>query len=430
MAELTDKELKVLVGEIDKSGLTYVKLQNELLDHLCCDIEEKMEEGMEFDRALAEVKQDMGYDCIRTIQEDTLLLVNQKYRIMKKFMYNLGIVAPTMVIIGTLLKIQHLPGSGLLMVLGLSLLALIYLPVFVTIRIRDTRKKGLAVNIPMYVFGLIAGIMVILGAMFKVMHWPGAGTMLTLSSIIAVVVFIPILVINALRDKENQVQSFTTLIFVLSFIAIGFMTFALRVSKDVMTSFLLSVDDNLKTEQLLVQNNESPYASLSDAEPVIRERAGELRENSNVLCRYIDELIREIIVMANKKNAQAIKENSIDFRFLRDLDSPNAAVLVMFDMEDGLNQGIVLEKKIDEYREYLLSLSGNESAVLINKFLDTSPYQRGNQEYSWIFHDFEHLPLISVVSRLIGLQANIRILEGEMLRQLKDRQEEVTLAIK
>jgi hypothetical protein len=70
------------------------------------------------------------------------------------------------------------------------------------------------------------------------------------------------------------------------------------------------------------------------------------------------------------------------------------------------------------------------AAVLINKFLDTSPYEKENHEYSWISHNFEHVPMISVVSRLIGLQANIRILEGEMLRQLKDSQEATALAVK
>ena len=45
MAELTDKELQILAKEIDKQGLTYTQLQKELLDHLCCDIEARMDDG-------------------------------------------------------------------------------------------------------------------------------------------------------------------------------------------------------------------------------------------------------------------------------------------------------------------------------------------------------------------------------------------------
>ena len=48
MAELSEKEIEILNREIEKQGLTYTQLQNELLDHLCCDIEARMEEGVEF----------------------------------------------------------------------------------------------------------------------------------------------------------------------------------------------------------------------------------------------------------------------------------------------------------------------------------------------------------------------------------------------
>ena len=44
MAELNKKEIEILNREIEKQGLTYTQLQNELLDHLCCDIETKMDE--------------------------------------------------------------------------------------------------------------------------------------------------------------------------------------------------------------------------------------------------------------------------------------------------------------------------------------------------------------------------------------------------
>jgi hypothetical protein len=56
MAELSDKELQILSEEIDKQGLTYTQLQKELLDHLCCDIETKMDEGIEFLKAFEEVR--------------------------------------------------------------------------------------------------------------------------------------------------------------------------------------------------------------------------------------------------------------------------------------------------------------------------------------------------------------------------------------
>ena len=65
MAELSDKELAFLNREIDKQGLTYTQLQKELLDHLCCDIEAKMDEGIEFLKAFEEVRQRLENDRIQ-----------------------------------------------------------------------------------------------------------------------------------------------------------------------------------------------------------------------------------------------------------------------------------------------------------------------------------------------------------------------------
>ncbi len=68
MAALTDRELKILSKEIDKQGLTYTQLQKELLDHLCCDIEAKMDEGIEFLKAFEEVRKRLENDRIQKIR--------------------------------------------------------------------------------------------------------------------------------------------------------------------------------------------------------------------------------------------------------------------------------------------------------------------------------------------------------------------------
>jgi len=142
MAELTNKELAFLSEEIDKQGLTYTQLQKELLDHLCCDIEARMDEGIEFLKAFEEVSQRLENERIQQIQEETLLLINQKYRMMKRFMYILGTIAPSLLIIGAIFKLNHWPGAGVLITLGTVLLAAVYLPVFAMVSIRDTREKG------------------------------------------------------------------------------------------------------------------------------------------------------------------------------------------------------------------------------------------------------------------------------------------------
>ena len=94
---------------------------------------------------------------------------------MKTFMKIFGVLSPSLLAVAALFKIQHWPGASIMLTLGLFLLAAIYLPIFVSIRIRDTRKEGKAVNRSMYIIGMIAGIIFIAGAVFKINHWPGGG---------------------------------------------------------------------------------------------------------------------------------------------------------------------------------------------------------------------------------------------------------------
>ncbi len=421
MAELTDTELIALNREIERSGLTYTELQKELLDHLCCDIEAKMDEGIEFIRALDEVKKEIGSDGIKNIQEDTLLLINQKYRIMKKFMYILGTIAPSMVIIGTIFKIMHWPGASVLLSLGLFLLAAVYLPVFVSIRIRDTRNEGKPVNMAMYVMGMVSGIIFIAGALFKIMHWPGAGIMILLSGLVTVAVFIPLLVINAMRDKENQVQNFTVLIFVLSFIAITFMTFALSISKDVMNSFVIAIENDIRTEQVIDQNNAALRKSLSHMELSSDQKAlaDEVIASADQMNIYIDKVIQIIATESHPDNNAAVRENGeIDYRELLNKDDTKVPAEVMLGIDRDVAEGVVLKRMLEEYKMLAAKiLTENDSSV--EKALDTSDkIIYGDYEMSWVSYNFEHIPMMSAICQLTSIQLNSRIVEGQLLRHI------------
>jgi len=412
MSELTNKEINVLLHEIENGGLTYTGLQQELLDHLCCDIEAKMDEGIEFIRALEQVKQEMGQDCIRQIQEDTLLFINQKYRLMKKFMYILGTIAPTLIIVGTVFKIQHWPGASIMLVVGLFLLAAVYLPVFISIRIRDTRNEGKPVNKAIYYIGMISGIIFILGAMFKIMHWPGAGVMITLAGLVVVAVFIPMLVLNALRDKENQVQNFTILIFVLSFVAITFMSFALRISKSVMDAFDLAVIDNTITAKALDES--SAYIRMPELTDPVAGDPEAITVKIDALNDYIESTMVNMLKAAHDKNTEAIdSENNIDFNLIRNKDNMNAPAYIMLGVEDNVARGEVIQEMMEELKASITGLNVEQLDLLANKLLDTSPVTE--EEVPWVSYKFEHIPLMSVLVQLTNIQVNTRIIETALL---------------
>ena len=421
MAELSEKEIRRLNREIEKQGLTYTELQQELLDHLCCDVEAEMEEGLEFVKALEKVRKEMGKDRIQQIQEETLLLINQKYRMMKKFMYILGMIAPTMLITGTIFKTQHWPGAGVLLVLSLFMLGAIYLPVFVMVKIRDTRKEGKKVNIPMYIAGLIAGIIFIAGAMFKIQHWPGAGIMIMLSGFVTVFIFIPILVIQALKDKENQVQNFTILIFVLSFVAITFMMYALRVSKNVLTAFSVAAEGHIASAEIVKARNVAYLDQLelsSEGTEAATQKAEEIAAKTDALNDFIQALTVDIILRSKPENQAALdQDGSMALDELDNMDELYSVRVVIFGDEGIPGRGDELKKRMDEYREFLSRNADPELAAMINKLLDTSP----RKELPWLQYCFLQAPMMGAVNVLTNIQSNIQVAEGEVLGQLLHR---------
>lgn len=53
-----------------------------------------------------------------------------------------------------------------------------------------------------YILGVIAGLAIVIGLFFKVQHWPGAGVILTLSTITSVI-FIPLFAIYQYKKDKN-----------------------------------------------------------------------------------------------------------------------------------------------------------------------------------------------------------------------------------
>jgi len=420
MAELNDREIEILNREIDKQGLTYTLLQKELLDHLCCDIEAKMDEGLEFLKAFEEVQQRLENNRIQEIQEETLLLINQKYRMMKKFMYVLGTIAPTLLILGALFKLQHWPGASILIVLGSFLLGAVYLPVFAMVSMRDTRKREKKVNKTLYVVGVITGFIFITGVLFKIMHWPGAGAALTVSVLLTVVLFIPVLVTHALKDKENQLQNFSILIFVLSFMAVNIMVFALKVSKNVLTSMVVSAKVNMKTSEALETGNTLVLteANLNDQlSPERLDQAASIHQQTKALDEYLQELMADILLATHEDNRMAIAEDgSIDLSKAKYFDVHKSTMRIIFGNELESGKGDELVISLENHKEILLAQAGAELDGIIKEMLDISG--KYPDERTWLIETFSQAPMIAAIISLSNLQFKVHFLEGELLKEM------------
>jgi drug/metabolite transporter (DMT)-like permease len=202
MPELSVQNIEDISLDIRRQEITFSHLCDELIDHVCCDVEYEMQQGLSFSDAYDRVKQKMGSRRrIKEIQEETLYAVDSKYRKMKSTMKISGIAGTIMFGFATLFKIQHWPLAGAMMVLGAFILAFIFMPSALVILWKETHNKK---RLFLFISGFVTGMLFISGTLFKIQHWPEAGIILSLSVLFAVFFFIPSLVLNRLADPENK----------------------------------------------------------------------------------------------------------------------------------------------------------------------------------------------------------------------------------
>jgi hypothetical protein len=230
-----------------------------------------------------------------------------------------------------------------------------------------------------------------------------------------VVVFIPILVVHALKDKENQVQNFSILIFVLSFMAVNIMVFALKVSKNILHSMRTSAKENMMTSRMLESANTLfLYDANMDStlSPDRLDQFNSIHENTDELDNYLQEIMVEILLATHEDNRMAIAEDgSIDLSKANYLDVHRSTDLVIFGSElEIIGKGEELVEALEAQRELLLSYAGPELDGVISEMLDT------NSE--WLEETFYQAPMIAAMISLSNLQFKIHFLEGEVLKEM------------
>lgn len=203
MSELSISDIELIARDIRRQDINYSHLFDELVDHVCCDIEYEMDGGLSFDEAYRKVKLRFAPGRFREIQKETLFAVDSKYRFMKNTMKISGIVGTIMFGVAALFKIQHWPGAGIMMTLGAFILAFIFLPSALGVLWKETHNKN---RIFLFVSTFLTGFLFIAGTLFKVQHWPTAGIILTLSAAFAILMFLPSLLLMILEKEEDKTK--------------------------------------------------------------------------------------------------------------------------------------------------------------------------------------------------------------------------------
>ncbi|HON19560.1 MAG TPA: GldM family protein, partial [Salinivirgaceae bacterium] len=148
-----------------------------------------------------------------------------------------------------------------------------------------------------------------------------------------------------------------------------------------------------------------------------------IREKSDDLVKFIKELKVIMIKKVDGPDTKAIQDGEVIASLIEAKDNSHVGDEVMIG-PTGEGKGLDLRRKMEDYRNYLLSLVPDkpENQVVRNSILKnldtTDPPPKEGESFTWQYSMFAHYPIAAVITMLTKIEADIRNAEADVLKFL------------
>ena len=243
MYRLTDEQMAYIAADIRNRGIEMPELADNLLDHICCIIEQELKEDGDFYSFYETTVKRFYKDQLWEIEEETMaLIIFKNYYIMKKLMIISGLLSATTLCFGIIFKFMFWPGAAFLLLSGVVITSFLFLPLLFTIKIKE---KDAARDKWLLGIGTLLGILVSVHILFKVMHWPGGNVLFVASMALMLLVFVPFYFFSGIRSQGGKTNTVIVTLLMIMGCAMFLMPFS---------SSRVKRMEGLASTRLLVQN--------------------------------------------------------------------------------------------------------------------------------------------------------------------------------
>jgi hypothetical protein len=168
MPVLEALEIKKIKEKLAVAEVSHESLSIDLVDHICCMIEERLEQGFDLKMAEEDVFKELGAVQLKSIEIETKRLTQNKF-IMKKRTKIIGLIALGLIVTGLLFKLLHLPGSGILWGIGILMAAFGFFLILMIDSFSYEKSSSKRINT---VIGYLGAATLIVGLGFAYLSWP------------------------------------------------------------------------------------------------------------------------------------------------------------------------------------------------------------------------------------------------------------------
>lgn len=399
MVVLKDEQVQFILNDIRRNGIETEDLQLSLLDHICCVIEDEWSANLSFEEKYSEILPRFFKKDLSEIQEETeLLLTFKNYYAMKKIMIISGGTSAFGFFIGAIFKIMHWPGAAVLMVLAVVTFSFLFLPILFTLKSRETKLAREKWTLGI---GTIVGILFCLSILFKVMHWPGANVMGVSALTGLVFVFLPLHFFVGIRNPETKISTIISSIILLAISGLLFLLVNIRGSKASDDALFLAINNSEKSNQAL-EGISQDYVNKSDNAKVkeIAAKTGSILESIKSFRAY---LLNSMDFVDEVSDGDAVQKEGKNFVTMKSL---------LFD-----NKGLPTSK-LTNFKKELLAYQKFASTNLESKEI-LSPSFPVQMDDNWEEKMFLQVNLEGVLRHLNQMKLDVEISQLAQLLSIK-----------
>lgn len=176
---MTHEQRERIAAILIDRGLTFAPLQDDMIDHIGCDVELLMDSGKSFEEALHETLDDIPGDHFVAVQREVLIGIDKRFAASKWLSY-LTIAA---LLLGVFFKVFHLQFSDEILIASFILIG----STLLRGSFFGASMKGKPKGTTLLLFTLSGLIILLTGYAFRILHLSGADTIITVAGAVNVV---------------------------------------------------------------------------------------------------------------------------------------------------------------------------------------------------------------------------------------------------
>lgn len=339
---------------------------------------------------------------------------------MKKFIYISGVVLVNLFVIGTICKLLHFPGANIFILTGLVLFVSALLPLALINNYRNNGKeKG-----TLYIAAYLTSALILVAAMFKIFHWPGASYLMIVATPLPFALFLPVFLYHNRKNEPRQSLNFIGVMLLLVYVAVFSSLIALNVSKTVIDGITITALDFSTSANAFEAKNTATYQSISknsDTETPVA--INDLKKKTEDVCQKIEAVQKELIQNIDGVESPAFgSDGHISINKVQNFTESNTTTAIMRGYDNQAGKATELKIMLEEYRSFLMKVAVDaDLQQLIGSLLLTNDKPSAVNPGETDTWEDQYFPrnayLITILGNLSSIENNVRIAESCLLKQ-------------